>query len=68
MAGAISVSPKLVGTASGLTGFLQMGIGAAISYATGWMLADSASPLVAVMVCTALLAALIHWLGGRGNW
>lgn len=63
MAGAISVDPALVGAASGLTGFLQMGTGALASFATGALLEDSARPLASIMLVAAALAFASHMLG-----
>jgi DHA1 family bicyclomycin/chloramphenicol resistance-like MFS transporter len=54
--GAISVDPKQVGTASGLAGFLQMGIGATGAVVVGQFKAESQVPLVIVMGICALLA------------
>ncbi len=65
MAGAISVDPRAVGVASGLSGFLQMTVGAAMSYVVGLLLADTAIPLVAVMAAATAAAAAAHWLGVR---
>jgi len=56
MVGAISVDPKQVGTASGLAGFLQMGIGALGAVVVGQLEAHSQVPLVLVMGACAVLA------------
>lgn len=63
MAGAISVAPKMAGAASGLAGFLQMGVGAGLSYLAGMLLHDSALPLALVMLAAALAAIAAHALG-----
>ncbi len=57
-AGAISVIPGLAGSASGLTGFLQMGFGAVCIVATGALLDDSEAPLILVMAAMAVASAL----------
>ena len=63
IAGAISVRPDIAGAASGLTGSLQTGIGAAISAITGAVLAggQTAMPLflvIAIAAGTTLFLAL----------
>lgn len=62
IAGAVSVRPQAAGTASGITGFVQMASGAVITQITGWALigAPTALPmtLIAVAVSVAGLAAL----------
>jgi DHA1 family bicyclomycin/chloramphenicol resistance-like MFS transporter len=65
LAAAVTADPARIGTASGLAGFLQMGLGAAISYLVGSMMTDSAMPLVAVMLACAALASVSHRLGDR---
>lgn len=65
MAGAVSVDPSRAGTASGLTGFLQMGIGAAASYTVGVLVDDTAVPVVTVITGFVLAAGIVflwgHW-------
>ncbi|MEJ8474135.1 multidrug effflux MFS transporter [Roseibium algae] len=57
LSGAVSVQPELAGAASGLSGSLQIGLGALTSALVAWMLSDSmwpntVWPMVAVMaVC-----------------
>lgn len=63
MAGAVSVAPKMAGAASGLAGFLQMGVGAGLSYLAGMLLQDSALPLALIMLAAALAAIAAHALG-----
>ncbi len=63
MAGAVSVDPRLAGTASGLAGFLQLGIGAAGSYTVGLLLAGTAMPLIAVMLAGTTLGLAAHAWG-----
>ncbi|MEM6376186.1 MAG: MFS transporter, partial [Pseudomonadota bacterium] len=56
-AGALSVRPKLAGTASGLSGALMIGGGAALSALAGALLGPGtgAFPLLWIMLATALL-------------
>ncbi len=42
IAGAVSVRPQAAGTAAGITGFMQMGLGAATSQLIGHLLAGAA--------------------------
>jgi MFS transporter, DHA1 family, multidrug resistance protein len=49
VAGAVSVDPKAAGAASGVTGFLQMGMGAAGSYIAGMVTTTSAVPMALMM-------------------
>lgn len=63
-AGAISVRPHLAGTASGLSGAIMIGAGAALSAFAGMMLVpgSTAVPLLAIMFATAacgLIAILL---------
>jgi DHA1 family bicyclomycin/chloramphenicol resistance-like MFS transporter len=52
LAGAVSVAPRLVGAASGLTGFLQMMISALVSYVVGRIVyADPQTLGVAIFLC-----------------
>lgn len=57
-AGALSVRPHLAGTASGLSGALMIGGGAALSALAGLMLTEGsgAFPLLWIMLITAILA------------
>lgn len=63
MMGAVTVDTKLIGSASGLAGFLQMGIGAATSFLVGSLMQTTALPLLIVMFAGASLAMLSHCLG-----
>lgn len=64
-AGAISVDPSRAGTASGLTGFIQMSLGAFVSFLAGTMLTTSATPLVFAFVICAGAAIFSHWQARR---
>ena len=61
-ASAISLRPDLAGTASGLTGFLQMMAGALVALLVGWLQDDTAFPMVTVMSSAAVLAFLGYML------
>jgi DHA1 family bicyclomycin/chloramphenicol resistance-like MFS transporter len=52
IAGAVSVRPQAAGTAAGVTGFMQMGLGAATSQLIGHLLAgaETALPLAVVVL------------------
>jgi MFS transporter, DHA1 family, multidrug resistance protein len=49
VAGAISVDPKAAGAASGMVGFLQMGLGAVMSYIAGQVTTTSPLPMAIMM-------------------
>jgi DHA1 family bicyclomycin/chloramphenicol resistance-like MFS transporter len=55
-AGAISVDPRLAGTASGLAGFLQMFAAAVVSQAVGALQDGTPYPMLAFMTGCALLS------------
>ncbi|WP_421707334.1 multidrug effflux MFS transporter [Algihabitans sp.] len=65
IAGAVSVDPRLAGTAAGLAGFLQLGLGAATSQSVGFLQSFEPFAVVYVMTLGALLAVLVHWLACR---
>jgi DHA1 family bicyclomycin/chloramphenicol resistance-like MFS transporter len=52
VAGAVSIRPQVAGTASGLTGFVQMAIGAAAAQLGGLVIAHAtgAMPLLLLML------------------
>lgn len=60
MAGAISVRPQVAGAASGIVGFLQMGIGALAAQYVGYLLDDakSAQPMLLVILALGLGSAV----------
>ncbi|PIE11806.1 MAG: Bcr/CflA family drug resistance efflux transporter [Rhodobacterales bacterium] len=60
MSGMLSVRPKLAGTASGIGGAFQIGGGAIVAAAAGFLLEDAATPLPlqAIMALCAVLALL----------
>jgi MFS transporter, DHA1 family, multidrug resistance protein len=65
VAGAISVDVNLAGTASGLSGFLQMGLGGAASQLVGLLQTDSAAPTIVVMAISTLLSLLAYLMATR---
>ena len=67
MAGAVSVDPRRAGAASGIAGFLQMALGALGTWIVGLWLGGTATPLVAMMSASAILAFAAHILGVRLN-
>jgi MFS transporter, DHA1 family, multidrug resistance protein len=67
LAGAVSVRPQAAGTASGFTGFLQMGLGAVAAQMASYLLdgANSALPMTLVMLgfglaCVAAFVGLVR--------
>ena len=58
IAGAVSIRPQAAGTAAGITGFIQMALGAAVAQYAGTLLADSPSA-VPLSLLMALLAAVL---------
>jgi DHA1 family bicyclomycin/chloramphenicol resistance-like MFS transporter len=53
IAGAVSVRPQAAGTASGVTGFLQMGLGAVVAQIVGHLINDATTALPMVLVALA---------------
>ena len=66
-AGIVSVEPGRAGTASGLSGAMQMGLGAMAMTIVGHTVADSPMPVIVIMLVLALLALIAHLHGTRGN-
>lgn len=58
MSGALSVEPKLAGTASGLAGFIQILLGAFATFLVGFFHDQSAQPMVFVMLFCAICSVL----------
>jgi DHA1 family bicyclomycin/chloramphenicol resistance-like MFS transporter len=56
IAGAVSVNPRAAGTAAGVTGFLQMGLGAATAQLVGHLLAGAATAMPLAVVVLVLCA------------
>lgn len=61
-ASAISLRPELAGTASGLTGFLQMAVGSLATVIVGHLQDDTVFPMVGVMSASAIIALLGYLL------
>lgn len=67
IAGAVNVDPARAGAASGLTGSMQMALGALCSHVIASQMDDSALPVaLAVVILTVLAAAFYAW-GVRGR-
>lgn len=68
MAGAVSIRPQAAGAASGITGFTQMAIGAAMAQTVALLLASAATamPLAVMIFMEALLAAAAYFVLVRG--
>lgn len=63
-ANALSVRPDLAGAASGLSGAVHLGAGALAALIVGYLLTDSAWPMIAVMLLTALFALIASLSAG----
>jgi DHA1 family bicyclomycin/chloramphenicol resistance-like MFS transporter len=63
IAGAVSVRPQAAGTAAGICGFVQMGVGAAIAQFTGWVLigATTALPMTLTMVAGTVVGLIVYY-------
>ena len=60
IAGAVSVRPQASGTAAGISGFLQMAIGAAFAQIVGHLLQGASSPLpMALLMCGGALSSAV---------
>ncbi|MCG8511321.1 MAG: multidrug effflux MFS transporter [Rhodospirillales bacterium] len=63
LAGAVSVNPRIAGSAAGLSGFLQIFVGACISVVVGNLMADNAVPLAAAMLLGTVGSVAAHVFG-----
>jgi DHA1 family bicyclomycin/chloramphenicol resistance-like MFS transporter len=63
--GAVSVDPARAGAAAGLTGFMQMGLGAVVSHLVGMAMSDSALPVVVAYLTLSTAGLLVHVWGTR---
>jgi len=64
IAGAVSVRPQAAGTAAGITGFMQMGIGAGTSQLIGHLLDGAATALpLAIIVLVLCACSLVAFFG-----
>jgi DHA1 family bicyclomycin/chloramphenicol resistance-like MFS transporter len=59
MVSSLSVRPQLAGTASGLTGFAQMGVGAALSWVAGALEGGSGIATTGIMMLSAAATQLV---------
>jgi DHA1 family bicyclomycin/chloramphenicol resistance-like MFS transporter len=67
MAGAISVDPRIAGTASGLAGFLQMLIAAVFAQLSGMWQNGTPFPMIGFMIAASALALLSFLAAFRGT-
>jgi len=68
IAGAMSINPALAGTAAGLAGFMQMGLGAAISQSVGVVQAISPWASLYVMAASATVSLVMYrWVIASGR-
>lgn len=68
IAGAMSIDPALAGTAAGLAGFMQMGLGAAMSQSVGFLQGVSPWASLYVMVTSAALSIVAYrWIVASGR-
>jgi DHA1 family bicyclomycin/chloramphenicol resistance-like MFS transporter len=58
LAGAVSVRPQAAGTAAGIAGFAQMGLGAAMTQFSGTLLADAASAVPMTLLMNAIVIVM----------
>ncbi|MBL8630497.1 MAG: Bcr/CflA family multidrug efflux MFS transporter [Rhodospirillaceae bacterium] len=61
LAGALAPFPDMAGTASSVTGCIQMGAGALIGASVGKLLDNTTVPLFAVITATTLMALLVYY-------
>ena len=64
-AAAISADPRRIGTAAGLSGFMQIGFGSGGAFLTGQLLTDSAAPLILIMLLSVSSAFFINIIGQK---
>jgi DHA1 family bicyclomycin/chloramphenicol resistance-like MFS transporter len=62
IAGAVSIRPQVAGTASGVTGFTQMSLGAVTTQVAGHLVANASGPTPALMcmLVTAVLCFVVY--------
>ncbi len=58
MSGALSVKPELAGTAAGLSGFIQIGVGALLTYITGFAQNGTFWPLIFVLTFCGVMSVV----------
>lgn len=59
-AGAVSANPRRAGAASGLSGFLQMSLGAGASALAGHLVTDSQFPVALMMIATSVVGFVFY--------
>jgi MFS transporter, DHA1 family, multidrug resistance protein len=59
ISGAVSVQPQAAGTAAGITGFMQMAVGAAVTQYAGTLMADAPTAMPLALLMDALVLALV---------
>ena len=57
VAAAVSVRPEVAGTASGISGFVQMALGAAVAQFAGWVVAGASTALPMTLTVVAVSVA-----------
>jgi MFS transporter, DHA1 family, multidrug resistance protein len=63
LAGAVSVRPQAAGTAAGIAGFAQMGVGAAMTQYAGTLLAGAASAVPMTVLMNVIVLVLVVSFG-----
>ena len=61
LAGALAPFPEMAGTASSVTGCIQMGTGAMVGAGVGRLLSDSPTPMFAVITATTLTSMFFYY-------
>ncbi len=59
ISGAVSVRPQAAGTAAGITGCVQMAIGAVFTQFGGWLLAGATTAVPLALLMGAIIVALV---------
>ena len=67
LAGAISVRPDLAGAASGFAGSMQIGLGAVMAPVVSGLLAETAWPMLLLMLAASAAALVTGWLARRAD-
>lgn len=65
MAAALSVRPSLAGTAAGISGFLQVGMGGLLTLVVGFTQNGLSWPLLSAITACGILTIVGAWLGQR---
>lgn len=67
LSGALSVRPELAGTAAGLSGFVQVGVGAMLTFITGFAQNGKFWPLIFVLTFCGVMAVVGAVLSARSK-